>query len=661
MTFADSTLQWQRWVLAAMFLGSAAVMVPGTVLTEPFMLPKITFMLACALALVGLWAARAAWTRTTSVPLSAVTAGAAAFGLALLLTTALSPLPWASVVGYYSRYTGLVPYLVHLVAFFAALRLVDLRYGRALMRTGVVGLTVVTGYGLVQAVGLDPVTYRDLSLGRTFSTMGNTNFGGAWAGAVLALSLATALDRSEERGWRAWAAGLTPLALLYAVLTGTAQGIVVSAVALATTALVICSDRGSRARAWLGAHRGHAVLGSAVAVLLAATGAFAARSVLRAELEQSLVERPEFWSAALAVWRDHPVVGTGLDTFAHHFLAYRPASHALANGTATTDAPHSVPLGMLANGGLVLWSAWAGFVVLVAIALVQGLRRLHGPQRTLLAGFGGVWTGYQVQALVSFDMPPLALLHFLSAGVLVALAAPPRWRRMSLPGQAASRKVNKRGKPVGPLVVPTSTRVLHGATATLLLAGLWFGLYPLRADRVAASAAPLTATGRLDEASVLFARAAELNPAEARYLFVDAQVHAEAGRGEQALAAAEEAARRDPGPVEYVLFAARQAEALGQPDRAMEHFEDALARDPRDPPVINEVAVAYLQREQPDRAEELLVRSVELRADPESLVLLGQSRQVQQDLAGAREAFERALQLAPDDEGARQALAGLPA
>lgn len=661
MTFADSTLRWQRWVLAAMLFGSAVLMVPGGLLTEPFMLPKITFMLACALGLVGLWAARAAWSRQTALPQGPTAVAAGLFVLALVVTTVLSPSPWASVVGYYSRYTGLVPYLVHLVAFVAVLRLTDLRYARALMRTGVVALTVVAGYGLVQALGLDPVQYSDLSLGRTFSTMGNTNFGGAWAGAVLGLALATALDGSEERGWRVYAAVLTPLALLYALVTGTAQGVVVSAVALTTTAAISLSDREAGARRWALAHRPAAAAVAAAVVVLAAVGAVAARSTIRAQLEQSLVERPEFWSAALGVWRDNPVVGTGLDTFAHHFLAYRPASHALANGTATTDAPHSVPLGMLSNGGLVLFLPWLAFVLAVAVVLVLGLRRVHGPERLVLAGFAGVWAGYQVQALVSFDMPPLALLHFLSAGVIVALAAPPRWRSVRLPGVAAERAINKRGKPVGPVVVPASTRILHGATALLLLVLLWFGLYPLRADRAAASAAPLTASGQLDEASVRFASAADLNPAEARYLFIDAQVHAEAGRGEQALASAEEAARRDPGPVEYVLFAARQADALGQHELALTYFEDALARDPRDPPVLNEVAVEYLEREQPAKAEELLSRSVDLRPDAESLVLLGQSRQVQQDVAGAREAFERALQIAPDDEAARQALAALPA
>jgi tetratricopeptide (TPR) repeat protein len=660
MTFADSTLRWQRWVLAAMLLGSAAIMVPGAVLTEPFMLPKITFMLACALALVGLWAARALQDRRTAVPVAPLTVSVALFVAVLVITTAVSPRPWTSVIGYFSRYTGLVPYLVHVVALLAALRLVDLPFGRTLLRTGVVSLTVVAGYGLVQAAGLDPVEYTDLSLGATFSTMGNTNFGGAWAGAALAFALATALSRDEERGWRLYAAALVPVGLLYAVLTGTSQGPVVAVAALGATALVALSDRDHPVRGWVAGHRSVALgaLAAAVAVVLAVL--LSARSFLSAQLDQALVERPQFWSAALDAWRDHPVLGTGLDTFAFVFLQYRPAEHALANGTSTTDAPHSVPLGMLSNGGIVLFVAWLLVVALAALAVLRGLRRVHGPERAVLAGFTGVLVGYLLQSLVSFDEPPLALLFFLCAGAVTALAWPSVWREVRLPGAAPAPRITKRGKPAGRVDVPNSTRALQGAVVLVLLVAMWFGLYPLRADRTAAQGAPLSASGRVQEAVANLERASALNPGEARYLYIAAQLLQQIGAGQAALDAGERAARRDPGPVEYVLLAARQAEALGDLEKAARYYAQAVERDPRDPLVLNEVAVFRLKQDDAARAESLLVRSVSLRADAEGLVLLGQARQARSDFDGAREAYQRALEVAPGDARTQELLAALP-
>jgi tetratricopeptide (TPR) repeat protein len=662
MTFADSTLRWQRWVLAAMLLGSGALMVPGQYLTEPFMLPKITFMTACALALVGLWLARTVHLRRTAVPLSAATGAVAALLVLLVATTVLSDRPWTSLVGYFSRYTGLWSYLVHLVALVAALRLVDLRYGRTLLRTGVVALTVVTGYGLVQAAGLDPVDYVDSGLPMAFSTMGNTNFGGAWAGAASAFAVAVALSRDEERGWRVYAGVVAPLAVVYAVLTGTSQGPVVAVAAVGTTLVVLLSERDHPVRRWVAQRRAAAVGALAALVLLVTGVAVGARSFLAAELDQALVERPEFWAAALDVWRDNPVLGTGLDTFAHVFLAYRPASHALANGTSTTDAPHSVPLGMLSNGGALTFLAWTAVVVLVALAVLRGVRRVHGPERALLAGFSGVLAGYLLQSLISFDMPPLALLFFLSAGAVLALAWPPRWRELRLPGAPPLPAATRRGRQAAPPPVPGSTRVLQGAVAVVLLAVMWLALYPIRADRAAASAVPLARDGQIADAVDRLQRASELNPSEARYLYSEAQIHQQVGDGPSALAAAEKASRRDPGPVEYVLLAARQAEALGELDRTRAFYEQALRRDPRDPPVLNEVALFHLKQAEPEPAVELLERSVALRDDdPESLVLLGQARQAGSDLEGARRAFEQAAAVAPDDELVAQALAGLPA
>jgi tetratricopeptide (TPR) repeat protein len=658
MTFAESTLRWQRWLLAAMLFGTAVIILPPAV--EPFMLPKATFVVFLAVVLAALGAASALWTRTIAVPQSPVTVAVGIFTLALAITTITSPTPLASVIGFYSRYTGLVPYLAYLLVFFLVLRLADARLVRLLRRTALVALGFVVAYGLAQAAGIDPIAYSDASLGTTFSFLGNVNFSAAWAGAVAALALVTALSPGEPPGWRLYAAVLTPLTVLYAVLTGTAQGPVVAAVSLGWVVLLLATASDSRVRRAATGRRGLALAVAGTVAVTAGVALVVALPYLRAQLEQSFVERPEFWAAAVGIFADHPVIGTGLDTYAHHFMAYRPASHALANGTATTDAPHSVLLGMLSNGGLLLGSAYVAAVALVAVALVKGALHSQGAPRLALAGFGGVWLGYQAQSLVSFDVPPLALLHWLSAGVIVALAAPPRWKEITLPGPAAARRINHRkGKAYGAVAVPPSTRVLQGAVGVLALASLWLAAYPLRADLVAASAAPLTASGKFDEAVERFRRAAELNPAESSYSFLVARAEDAAGRPQRALAAATEAARRDPGTVQYALFAAEQAQETEREQVAQRWYRNAVERDPKDPPVLNAAGAYLAQTGDLRAAEALLERSARLRAEPDTLVLLGRARAAMNDVAGAREVLEQALALDRDNADARALLDGL--
>jgi tetratricopeptide (TPR) repeat protein len=657
MTFAESTLRWQRWLLAAMLLGSAVLILPPAV--EPFMLPKATLIVMLVIVAAGLGLARAAWTRQVHTPISVVTAAASVFALGLLITTITSPRSLSSVIGLYGRYTGLVPYLAYLTVFLLALRLTDAGLIRLLRRTALVALGLVVGYGLLQAAGLEPFTYSQSDLGTTFSFLGNVNFSAAWAGAVAALALTTALSSSEARGWRLYAAAVLPLTFLYVVLTGTAQGPVVAFIALSAVGLVLATPPRGRVQRITSQHRRSTLAAVGGVALVAVAGAAVVLSARRQQFTERLGERGEFYAAAIDIFADRPLVGTGLDTYAHHFQAYRPASHALTNNLATTDAPHSVLLGMFSNGGLVLGIPYLAVIAVVGWALLRGVLRVTGPERWALAGFGGVWVGYQAQALISFDVPPLALLHWLSAGIIVALGMPPHWRELRLPGQAVARPVNRKGKAYGDYVVLASTRVLHGAVTVVALGALWLAAYPLRADLVSASAAPLTASGQFAEASDRFERAARLNPTEPTYKMLAARAYEAAGDRQAALVAAEEAARRDPGTVGYALYAAQQARLAGMEGEALRWYREAVARDPLDPPVLNEAGGYLTELGEAAEAEVLLQRSADLRPETGTFVQLAQARLAQRDTTGARAAAEKALALDPASEPAKQLLARL--
>jgi Flp pilus assembly protein TadD/O-antigen ligase len=610
----------QIWLVVGVLVASAVVVYPPAV--EPFMLPKATLVVAFAVVLLACAAVRALWSRRLTVPVSPPVLAVLAFLAAAVVATLTSPTPWTSLIGFYGRYSGLVPYLAYAVVFFTVLALADVQLVRLLTRAALVAAGLVVAYGLFQAAGLEPVGFLDNGLPGAFSTFGNVNFSAAWVGAITGLMLATAASDASSRPWRLYAAALLPAALLYAVLTTTSQALVVSMVALGWSGLLLATGSPGL-RGWTREHKRSFFGTLAAAVVLVAALAWLLAPRARAALDQALVERPEFWSAALAIWRDHPALGTGLDTYAHHFLAYRPASHALANGTATTDAPHSVPLAMLSNGGLLLAATYLAVVVAVGVVLVRGARRSEGPARVALAGWGGVWLGYQAQSLVSFDVPPLAVLHWVSAAIILALAAPPRWRQVTLPGRPAAAPRGNRGRRTGSVRVAASTYVLSALTAVVALVAVWFVVYPLRADLVAAGAAPLTAQGRYDEAAERFERAARLNPAEGSYPFLAARAHEAAGRPEAALERAQEAAERDPGTVQYAVFAARQAQALGNSELAARWYREAVDRDPKDPPVLNEAAAF--------------------------LVAAG-------DDEGARELYGRVLKLDPDNEDARSGL-----
>jgi O-antigen ligase len=85
------------------------------------------------------------------------------------------------------------------------------------------------------------------------------------------------------------------------------------------------------------------------------------------------------------MWREDPVLGVRLDTFGPFWHTQRSAESVQALGAERfPDAADSVPLQLLATGGLVLALAYLAFVVLAAAGLVGGLRRLRGEERLLL-------------------------------------------------------------------------------------------------------------------------------------------------------------------------------------------------------------------------------------------------------------------------------------
>jgi hypothetical protein len=230
MTFADSTLRWQRWVLAVMLLGSGALMVPGQYLTEPFMLPKVTFMTACALALVGLWLARTVQLRRTAVPCRR------------------PPAPsWRCSCSWWPR------------------------------------RSCPTGPGRPWSA----TSRATPGCGPTWSTWWRWWPRCAWSTcAAGAPCCAPASWRSRWSPATAWCRR--------SALTQTSQGPVVAVAAVGTTLVVLLSERDHPVRRWVAQRRAAAVGALAALVLLVTGVAVGARSFLAAELDQALVERPQF-------------------------------------------------------------------------------------------------------------------------------------------------------------------------------------------------------------------------------------------------------------------------------------------------------------------------------------------------------------------------------
>jgi O-antigen ligase len=605
MDLAARCTALQRAITIALLPAVAIVLWPRG--AEMFQLPKATLVVVAALACLGMEVVRAAWTRRVDVAFGAAGIAACAFLVIAAVATVLSPTPLASSIGRYGVYAGLVSYVAYGVVFAGAARLLRCADDAArLLRAGAVGLAIVAGYGVLQALGIELLTVRSEVTSPVFATMGNANFAAGWTGMMVPAGLWVAIAH-RTWGWRVVGSVAVAGALVVATASRSFQGPVTLAVSGVAFAAFATLARGGR----FASRRREVIAGSVV--FFAAVGLVVMTTPVggpvRDEVADGLRERTLIWDAAAADSAENPVLGSGLDTFGDRFFAFRSAEHAVAYGAVNAETPHNVLLAMLVGGGIPLLIAYVGFVGLVGACLLRALASADEASRLVVAGVGAAWVGYQVQSTVSFDVPATATAHWLLAGALVALAGR-RSREIVLPGQPVKAVGKGRHRR---LAVPSSTWVIVVTVGLVGLAALLPVTRPLRADLALRSASDAASTGDASLVREHFERVHRLAPWQGRYWSFRSVFEEQAGDPTAAFEAAEEAARRDPGEVSDARRAALLAAQAGRFEQAERWFTEALRRDPHNPSLWEQAAQYYVDLGNDERAQILLEEAEDLR------------------------------------------------
>ena len=154
--------------------------------------------------------------------------------------------------------------------------------------------------------------------------------------------------------------------------------------------------------------------------------------------------------------------------------------------------------------------------------------------------------------------------------------------------------------------------------------------------------------------------AGSMSPRQAAFArFADAQLLFARGKILQAQSEEKVAMDLDANSVEMDLIAGQRLRRAGQIPQAIDLFKRALAIDPHRPMTLAEIGKAYLA--QPGGAakavDELKAASASAPQDARLASLLGDAYQRTGDLEHAREQWQRAVALAPDEAGAHLSLA----
>ena len=133
-------------------------------------------------------------------------------------------------------------------------------------------------------------------------------------------------------------------------------------------------------------------------------------------------QRPRMWKAALLMFLDSPLLGVGFRQFGwHHFVLNGEMSQPRVLGF--TDHPHNLPLGVLAELGLVGFGLLAGFAVLWVAGLVR---------QTRTPAHWWVWALALVLTTHSMLEYPLWYTFFLGVAAIVLGLGEPRRIKLEL-------------------------------------------------------------------------------------------------------------------------------------------------------------------------------------------------------------------------------------
>jgi hypothetical protein len=118
------------------------------------------------------------------------------------------------------------------------------------------------------------------------------------------------------------------------------------------------------------------------------------------------------------MFTERPFVGAGLETFGIHYSSFRPQGAAERFENSITSSAHSIPLGMFANGGLLLGLAFLCFLCVVSYSGVCTLMRFREvPVSSIAMVFA--WVALVIQSLVSVEHVGIFTLMFFIGGCVV--------------------------------------------------------------------------------------------------------------------------------------------------------------------------------------------------------------------------------------------------
>lgn len=384
-----------------------------TELEDPINLPKMFVLVLAAAIVLGLaFPAFLRIARLTSFIHRVALGLIGLFLLGLLISTFATDVKYTAIFGEYHRNNGSISYFAMAILMGAGALVFNLkssvRYFRYFAATGL----LITFYGFLQTAKLDPINWV-ITYNPLITTLGNPNFTSGLLGLSGISILYLALISKNPKLQAAYSVGL--IANLFVLWrSDSIQGVFGFAIGAAVVILV---------RLWQ-TNKRFGQIGLALLVIAGIPVALAIANIgpLASKLYQgTLKNRLDYWQAAFAMFKDHPIFGVGIDRFGEYYRQYAVQNQVVQG--QVTDNAHSIYMQILATGGLVAFIPYLLLIIYITLIGIKSLLSQNQNEKLAVSGVLGIWLATISINIVTVDNLGVGVWFWITGGVLIAISS----------------------------------------------------------------------------------------------------------------------------------------------------------------------------------------------------------------------------------------------
>lgn len=399
------------------YLGTAIIILyfnPN--LQDPFNAPKLWLLMILAASLLGyLVFPTPKYSNSVSSKLRLILI---IFCVSGLISAVLSKNQLISLLGENQRKNGFATYLSLAIIFYVAAKTINLanlnKFGTYLR----VISTILVIYGFMQTTGNDFVTWVN-PYNSVIGTAGNPNF----SSAIFAI-LATYFFTSAILSTRKQLHPLTIFDLILSLLliinilnTNSLQGVLALIIGISSFILVLLVKYRRKMSYVVGLFL--------VAIMTVGILGMLQIGPLQSYLyKDSVSVRGYYWRAGIEMFKNHPLLGVGIDNYAAYFNIYRTFDYPIRYGFEVTSSnAHNTFIQHFATGGIFFGIAYLLIQFFVLVYGIKLINKIDFKQLKLVLPVFCSWLTFQAQSLVSIDNIAISIMGWLFGAIIIGVSA----------------------------------------------------------------------------------------------------------------------------------------------------------------------------------------------------------------------------------------------